>query len=167
MKKPCVIIIALLLVCVAKAQTTYSVPTPTMEERYDNTRDLLYNNILALISIARSQDMTPEELGKEIGYRTRWDADTGFEDLVNFTLYSWACLADDVKIVEQSPEKVVVHVPHVYPKLEDQGYIYGSSLENLIAYLDAMMGEIAKQYHLGCSMSWGDEGLSVEMTNSK
>jgi hypothetical protein len=161
MKKICLLSIVLFIVCLVNAQTTFSVPTPTAEQKYNTTRNLLYNNILALINIAKSDGMTAEELGKRIGEKFPWNEDATFEQLVNFTLRSWACMSDSVKIIEQSNEKVVITVPHIYPGLENQGVIYGSSLEDLIAYWDAMMGEIANPLDLSCDWTWGEEGLKV------
>ncbi len=164
MKKLCLISIVLLLVCAVNAQTTFTVPTPTMDQKYNVTRDLLYNNILSLLAVAKSEGMTAEELGKEIGYRFRWGEDAGFEQLVNFTLFSWACFSDSVKILEQSNEKVVVIVPHIYPALEDQRVLYGTSLINLITYFDAMMGEIAKPLGISNDITWGEEGMKIEIS---
>jgi hypothetical protein len=161
MKKLLLISFVLSLVCAAHAQTTYSVPTPTAEEKYNTTSALLYNNILALINIAKSDGITPEELGKRIGEKFPWNEDATFDQLVNFMLFSWACMSEDVKIVEQSKEKVVIAVPHVYPNLEERGVIYGSSLDDLIAYWNAMMGAIANPLGLRCDWTWGEEGMKV------
>ena len=167
MKQLCLVSIVLFLVCAARAQTTFTVPNPPMEQKYNVTRDLLYNNILALIAIAQSEGMTPEEIGEEIGYRTRWYEDTGFEQIVNFTLFSWACLTDTVKIMEQSSDKVVINIPHIYPQLEDQGVINGSSIKDLIAYFDAMMREIARPLGISTDITWGDEGMKIEISAIK
>ncbi|MEN8251768.1 MAG: hypothetical protein ABFS32_22805 [Bacteroidota bacterium] len=161
MRKLFLISILLSFVCATHAQTEFSVPTPTIEEKYNTTSALLYNNILALINIAKSNGMTPEELGKRIGEKFPWDEDATFDQLVNFMLYAWTCMSEDVKIIEQSKEKVVITVPHVYPNLEDRGVIYGSSLDDLIAYWDAMMGAIANPLGLSCDWTWGEEGMKV------
>ena len=73
-------------VCATHAQTEFSVPTPTMEEKYNETRRLLNNCILSLITVAKSEGMTAEELGKKSGevFVPVWDENTGFEGYVNF-----------------------------------------------------------------------------------
>lgn len=163
MKKLYLISILLILVCAANAQTTFTVPTPTMDQKYNVTKDLLYNNILSLLAVAKSEGLTAEKLGTEIGYRIRWGEDAGFEQFVNFTLFSWACFSDSVKILEQSSEKVVISVPHIYPTLEDQRVLYGTSIINLIAYFDAMMGEIARPLGIRNEITWGEEGMKIEI----
>lgn len=164
MKKVLLFSTMVFIVCAANAQTEFSVPTPTPEQRYINTRALLYNNILALINIAKDDGMTAAELGKRIGEKFPWNADATFERLVNFMLFFLACSSDSVKIIEQSNEKVVITVPHIYPALENRGVIYGSSIEDLIAYFDAMMGAIAKPLGLGCEWTWREEGLKIVIT---
>ena len=166
MKKLFLISIVLFLVCAIKAQTTFSVPTPTMEQKYNMSTALLYNNILALITIAKSDGVTAEELGKKGGevFAPLWDEDTEFEGFVNFSLTSWAHLAENVQIIEQSNEKVVITAQHIYPQLEDQGVFVGSSIQDLIAYFDAMMSEIANHFDLSCDMTWAEEELNIEIT---
>ena len=163
MKKLSLLTIVLFLVCAANAQTAFTVPSPTMDQKYNVTKDLLYNNILSLLAVAKSEGLTAEKLGTEIGYRFRLGEDAGFEQLVNFTLFSWACFSDSVKILEQSDEKVVVSVPHIYPALEDQRVLYGTSIINLITYFDAMMGEIARPLGISNKISWGEEGMKIEI----
>jgi hypothetical protein len=164
MKKIFLFSLLLSIVLASNAQTKFSVPVPNMEQKYNRTRALLYNNILALINIAKSDGMTADELGKRAGDVFIWDEDTTFEQFVNFSLSSWAFMSDSVRIIEQSNEKVVFTFPHVYPALERQGALVGSSLEDLIAYFDAMMGAIAKTLNLSCDITWGVEGMKTEIT---
>ena len=163
MKKLCLISIAIFLLCAAHAQTKFTVPAPHLEQKYNVTRMLMYNNILGLITVAKRDGMAAEELGKKTGEIAAWDENTGFDQFVRFILFSQACLSDSVQIVEQSSEKVLITVPHIYPRLENQDVIYGSSLEDLIAYLNAMMGEIASRLDLTCEMTWGGEGFKIEI----
>jgi len=164
MKKLFLLSIVLSLVCVVNAQTTFEVPTPTAEQRYNVTRALSYNNILALITVAKDDGMTPEELGRKLGKKFPWDENTTFEQLVNFMLFSIACTAEDVQIIEQSNEKIVFTTPHIYPGLEDQGIIYGSTVEDLVAYFDGFIDEIANALGFSCHWTWGEAGLKIEMT---
>ena len=125
MKKICSLSIVLFIVCLVNAQTEFSVPTLTEQQRYNTTRNLLYNNILALITVAKSDGMTAEELGKRLGEKFPWDEDATFEQLANFMIRSCECMFNGVKIIEQSNEKLVFTAPHIYPNLENQGVIYG------------------------------------------
>ena len=164
MKKLLLISIVLSLVCVVKAQTTFSVPTLTEEEKYNFSRMVLNNNILALISVAKDDGMTAEELGRRLGKKYPWGEDATLEQFVNFTLRWLASNSDSVKISEQSNEEVVITVPHIYPRLENQGVIYGSSLEDLVAYYDGFVEEMLKPCGLRCNMTWGEEGLITVIT---
>ena len=65
MKRLLLISIVLSLVCAANAQTTFSVPTPTLEEKNNMNEMLMHNNILALITVAKNERITAEELGKK------------------------------------------------------------------------------------------------------
>jgi hypothetical protein len=165
MKKIFLFSLLLSIVLGSNAQTKFSVPVPNMEQKYNSTRALLYNNILALINIAKSDGMTADELGKKSGalFFPYWDEHNTFEQYVNFSLSSWAFMSDSVKIIEQSNEKVVFTFPHIYPALESQGVLVGSSLEDLIAYFDALMGAIAKRINLSCDITWGEEGMKTEI----
>jgi hypothetical protein len=167
MKRICLTItIVVFIVCAVNAQTEFSVPTPTMEQKYNTTKMFMYNNILALITVAKGEGMTAEEFGKKSGevFVPGWDENTGFEQFVNFALNSWACLSDDVKIIEQSDDKVVIIVPSVYQQLENQGVLFGSSVEELIAFFNAMHKVIANHFDVGFDMTWGEEGLKTVIT---
>lgn len=152
------------LVCVVKAQTTFSVPTATMEQKYDFSRMVLNNNILALISVAKDDGMTAEELGRRLGKKFPWGAEATLEQFVTFMLRWLASNSDSVKIMEQSNEKVVITVPHIYPNLENQDMIYGSTLEDLVAYYDGFVDEMLKPCGLGCDLTWGEEGFKAVIT---
>ncbi len=139
MKKLFLITIVLSFVCAANAQTVFSVPTPTAENRStDQTRALLYNNILALITVAKDDGITAEELGRKLGKKFPWDENSTFEQLVNFMLFSWACMSDSVKIIEQSNEKVVITVPHILSTTGKSRYylwLYGRRFGNILGWI--------------------------------
>ncbi len=166
MKKLFLLTVVLSFVCATHAQTVFSVPTPTMEEKYNGTRSLLNNCILSLITVAKSEGMTAEELGKKSGevFVPVWDEDTGFEGYVNFLLFAWTRYSEDVQIIEQSDEKVVVTFSHMYPGLEDQGVLFGSSVEDYVAFFNAMMSVIAVHFDLSYDMTWGEEGYRIVIT---
>ena len=163
MKKIWLFSLFLLLAYIASAQTQFSVPTPTLQQKYIYSRMLLYNNILGLIDNAKSNGITPAELGKSIGEKFAWDEKSTYEQLVNFMLTAQASLTDSVKIIEQSNDKIVFTAPHIYPALENQGVIYGSTVEELIEYWDAMMKAIAKPLGISCKWTWGEEGQKIEI----
>ena len=164
MKKLLLISIVLSIVCVVKAQTTFSVPALTAEEKYNFSKMVLNNNILALISVAKDDGMTAEELGRRLGKKFPWGEDATLEQFVNFTLRWLASNSDSVMIIEQSNEKVVISAPHIYPRLENQETIYDSSLEELVAYYDGFVVEMLKPCGLSCNMTWGEEGLKAVIT---
>ena len=164
MKKLFLLTIVLSIVCATHAQTTFTVPTPTAEQKYNTTRALLYNNILALITVAKDDGITAEELGRKLGKKFPWDENSTFEQLVNFMLNSMACMSDGVKIIEQSNEKVVFTIPYIYPQLEERGVIYGSTVEDLVAYWDGWFEEMLKPAGLSCDWTWGEEGMKFVIT---
>ena len=90
MKKVILFSTMLFLVCAVNAQTKFTVPTPTMEEKANMNKMLMNNNILALITVAKNEGITAEEFGKKSGamFIPGWDKNPKYEDFVNFALYS-------------------------------------------------------------------------------
>jgi hypothetical protein len=166
MKKLYLLSILLSLVCAIHAQTDYSVPTPTMEQKFDVTKMHMYNITLAQITVAKGDGMTAAELGKKVGamFIPAWDENGGFEPYVEFILNGWACTADDVQIIEQTNEKLVVMISSMYQPIENQGVLFGSSVEDLTAYFNAMLNEIAVHYGRSLEMTRGEEGYRIEIT---
>lgn len=166
MKKLFLLSIVLSLVCAINAQTTFTVPTPTMEQKLNTSRDIMNNYILACINAAKSSGMTVEEFGMKCGeaFIPAWDKDTGFDQIVNFSLYYWTCLVDDVQIIEQSNEKVVITIPHLDLRLEEQGVLFGISLEDFITYSNAASKTVFDHFDVGSEMTRGEEGYRIEYT---
>ena len=166
MKKLFLLSIVLSLVCATYAQTTFSVPTPTLEEKNNTNKTLMQNTLLALITVASNEGMTVEELGKKCGALAfpYWDENSEYEQFVNFNLFFWACAAENVQIIEQSNEKLVVTFSSWYPFLEEQGVQFGTSIEDNTAFFNALMGAIA--VHLGYTfkLTWGEEGYRMVST---
>ena len=166
MKTICLLSMVLSIICATHAQTTFTIPSPTMEEKANMSKALMNNNILAQITVAKNEGITAEELGKKSGavFFPYWDENPGYEQFVNFALYSWACIADDVRIIEQSNEKLVVTLSSMYQPLEDQGVLFGSSVEDYTAFFNAMMSAVA--VHLGYSfeMKRGEAGYRIVIT---
>lgn len=163
MKKLCLFIIALCTVCGIHAQTEFSVPDLTLEQKFDATKALMNRNICSCIVAAKAEGLSAEEYGKKIGQQwiPVWDKNTGFEEFIGFNLWAWAVLADEVKILEQSDDKVVLLVPSVDKELEEAPVLETFAIEDLVAYNDGMMQVIAA--HLGYKMklSWGDSGMTA------
>jgi hypothetical protein len=63
-----------------------------------------------------------------------WGEDATFQQLAGFVERSMACTADRVNVIERSDDKVVIIVPHLNAPLENQGVIYGSTVEDFIAW---------------------------------
>ena len=166
MRKLFLISILVSFVCATHAQTEFSVPTPTMEEKYNGTKFILNNCILTLITVAKSEGMTAEELGKKCGdvFIPAWDENTGFEEFVNFALFAWTRFSDDVQIIEQSNEKVVITFSHVYQNLEEQGVLFGSSVEDYTTFFNVMNKVVAGHFGLSYNMTWGEKGYRIEIT---
>ncbi len=166
MKKICLLSIALILVCAANAQTEFTVPTPTTEQKFNWTKMVMNNSNLSFITVAKNEGITAEELGKKIGaiFVPVWDENGGFEPFVNFMLRSWACYADSVQIIEQSDEKLVVMYSSMYKPLENQGVLFGSSVEDYITYYNAMWNEIAVHYNRSIEMTRGEKGYRIVIT---
>ena len=166
MRKICLLSFVLFIACATYAQTEYSVPTPTLEEKYDSTRWLMNNYILSCISVAKSDGMTAEDFGKKSGkvFVPLWDENTGFEQIVNYMLDYWAWLADDVQIIEQSNEKVVITIPHIYPWLEDEGVLVGVSLEEFLEYLNTVHVAVFNHFDVGFDLTRGEEGFKTVIT---
>ena len=166
MKKLFLLSIVLSLVCAINAQTTLSVPTPTMEQKLNASRNIKNNYILACINAAKSSGMTVEEFGMKCGeaFIPAWDKDTGFDQIVNFSLNYWTELVDDVQIIEQSNEKVVIAIPHLDPRLEEQGVLIGVSLEDFITYSNTVSKKTFGHFNVGSEMTRGEEGYRIVFT---
>jgi len=166
MKKILLLSVLLLIVFTANAQTEFSVPTPTLEEKNNMNEMLMHNNILGLITVAKNEGITAEELGKKSGTLAfpYWDENSEYEQFVNFALYAWASMAENVQIIEQSNEKLVVTFSSMYEPLEEQGVFLGTSIEDYTAFHNAAMSAVA--IHLGYTfeMTWGEEGYRVVIT---
>jgi len=166
MKKVILFSTMLFIVCAVNAQTEFSVPTPTMEQKLNMSRMMMNNYIVSCINVAKSDGMTAEEFGKKCGevFVPVWDEDTGFEQIVNYMLNYWAWLADDVQIIEQSNEKVVITVPHIYPLLENQSVFVDVSFEEFLTYINVVHVTLFNHFDVGFNMTWGEEGLKTEIS---
>ena len=166
MKKLFLLSILLSVVCATHAQTEFSVPAPTLEEKNNMNKMLMHNNLLGLITVAKNEGTTAEELGKKSGTLAfpYWDENSKFEQFVNFALYAWACMAENVQIIEQSNEKLVVMFSSMYQPLEEQGVFLGTTIEDYTAFHNAAMSAVA--IHLGYTfeMTWGEEGYRAVIT---
>jgi len=163
MKKLCLLAIAVCTVCAAHAQTEFSVPDLTIEEKFNAAKALMYRNICSAIVEAKNGGITPEEFGNKIGQQWLpvWDNNPEFGQFVGFTIWSWAALSDEVNILEQSADKVVVQVPSLSKELEEAPILESFSIEDLVAYFDGMMGVIATHLDFNIKMSWGDQGMKA------
>lgn len=166
MKKVFLFTTMLFIVCAANAQTEFSVPTPSPEQKYNLARAWWYNTLLTSISVAKDKGMTVEEFSKKSGeiYAAYWDAETGFNQFTNNMLYYMSCVSDSIKIVEQSEAKVVFISSPIYPQLENQGILFGSSLEEVVLYFDLVYSKIANHLNLNCNVTLVDEGLQFEIS---
>lgn len=166
MKKLFLLSILLSIACATHAQTEYAVPAPTLEEKANTNKMLMNNNILALITVAKSDGMTAEEFGKKSGavFAPNWDENTSFEQFVNFNLYSWACMGDGVQIIEQSNEKVVIKASSIYRPLEEQGVFFDTSVEDYTEFFNAMLSVIAVHIGYSYELTRGEEGYRMVIT---
>jgi len=158
--------ILLSLVCVTYAQTEFSVPTPTLQQKQNMSRLIMNNMIASCINVAKSDGITAEEFGKKCGeaFIPIWDENTGFEQIVEWMLTYWTNLTDDAPIVEQSNEKVVITVPHIYPVLENQDDFLGVSLEEFVAYINAAHVALFNHFDVGFDLTMEEEGFKTVIT---
>jgi hypothetical protein len=166
MKKIALLTILLFAVCAANAQSEFTVPTPTPEQKYNLARAWWYNTLLTSMSVAKDAGMTVEEFGKKSGeiYATWWDAEMGFTKFTNNMLYHMSCVSDSIKIVEQSEVKVVFISSPIYPPLKNQGILFGSSLEEVVLCFDLIYSEIANHLNLNCNVTLVEGGLQFEIS---
>ena len=166
MKKNLLLSIVLFLVSAVNAQTEFSLPTPTMDQKFNSAKIHFDNTTLALLTVAKGEGITAVELGKKVGeiFIPTWDEIGGFEQFVKFQLNSWACLGEGVQIIEQSNEKLVVVVSSINRPLENQGIYFGSSIEDYTAYFNAMLNEIAAHYGRSIKMTKEEVGYRIVFT---
>jgi len=148
MKKVLLFLTMVFLVCAASAQTKFSIPVPTLEQKYNLAKVFMYNNVLAAINVAKSAGMTVEEFAKKEAELYKWNEDMGYEQFVNTVLYQYSCLSDSIKIVDQSVEKVVFAVRNIYPQLQNQGVFLGVTFDEFVQWTDAMYSVIANNIKL-------------------
>jgi len=161
MKKICLLTILLFAVCAANAQTEPAQSGPTLEQKYNMTRMLFYNVTFSLITMAKNDGMTAEEYGKKYAETFPWGEDATFQGLAGFVVRSMACTADSVNVIERSDDKVIMLIPRLYGPLENQGALYGSTLEDYVAWWNGAMGEIARRLDMSCEFSLGEEGIKI------
>lgn len=161
MKKICLLTILLFAVCAANAQTEFTVPTPTPEQKYNFTRGFWYNTLLTSISVAKDEGMTVEEFSmKSVEYYAAlWAAELDFNQFTKRMLLYNSCISDSTKIVKQSEEKVVFIISPVSPPS-----LFGSSLEELVEYWDVIYSYVANRYKLNCNVSLVEEGVQFEIS---
>ena len=166
MKKLCLLAIALCTVCATHAQTEFSIPDLTIEEKLDGTKTMMYRNICIVIVEAKTGGMTPEEFGKKVGrhWVPAWGDNPTFEQFVSFSILNWSVQSDEVKILEKSADKVVILVPSLSRELEEAPILESFSIEDVVAYFDGLMGEVATQLGFSMKMTWGDEGMKAVIT---
>ena len=73
-------------------------------------------------------------------------------------------MSDELKILEQSADKVVYLVPSLSKELEEAPILESFSIEDLVAYFDGMMSEIATHLDFSMKMTWGDQGMKAVIT---
>ena len=166
MKKLFLLTIVLCTVCATHAQTEFSIPDLTIEEKFDAAKSMMYRNICSVIVEAKTGGMTPEEFGRNVGrhWFPVWDDNPTFEQFVGFSLWSWTVQSEEVKILEQSADKVVLLVPSLSRELEEAPILESFSIEDLVAYFDGMMSEIATHLGFSMKMTWGDQGMKAVIT---
>ena len=166
MKKVFLFTTMLFIVCAVNAQTEFTVPKPTPEQKYNLARGWWYNTLLTSMSVAKDAGMTVEQFSKKSGeiYAELWDAEMGFTQFTNNMLYYMSCVSDSIKIVKQSEEKVVFISSPIYPPLENQGTLFGSSLEEVVLCFDLVYSEIADHLNLNCNVTLVEEGLQFEIS---
>jgi hypothetical protein len=137
-----------------------------MEQKYNLAKNFMFNNVLVGINVAKSAGMTVEEYGKKCGavFAPAWNKDMGFDQFVNTVLGHWSRLSDSVQIVEQSVDKVVFTSSEVYPALEKQGVMLGTSFEELVQFWDIVYGGIADYLNLNCKTTKVQKGIEVSIT---
>ena len=163
MKKLFLLSIVLSLVCATHAQTGFSVPARTLQQKYNTSRMIMNHYIASCINIAKSDGMTAEEYGKKCGeaFIPVWDENTGFEGCVEWMLTYWTNLSDDAPIVEQSEGKVAITVPHIYPVLENRDEFLGVSLEEYIAFVKAAHVALFNHFDVGFDLTKEEEGFKT------
>jgi hypothetical protein len=58
----------------------------------------------------------------------------------------------------------VITFSHLYKNLEEQGVLFGSSVEDYTTFFNAMNKVIASQFNLSFDMTWGEEGYKIVIT---
>jgi hypothetical protein len=166
MKKVFLFTTMLFIVCAANAQTEFTAPTPTPEQKYNLARAWWYNTLLTSISVAKAEGITVEEFSKKSGekYAAIWNAETGFNQFTNNMLFYMSCVSDSINIVEQSEVKVVFISSPIYPPLANQGILFGTSLEEVVSCFDLIYSEIANRFNLKCNVTLVDGGLHFEIS---
>ena len=166
MKRLFLLSIALFLVCAVNAQTEFSIPNRTLQQKYDMSRFIMTSYITSCINAAKSDGMTAEEFGMKCGeaFIPVWDENTGFEQCVDWMLTYWTNLSDEAPIVEQSNDKVVITVLHINPTLENQDDFLGVSLDEFVAFIKASHVALFNHFDVGFNLTKEEEGFKTVIT---
>jgi len=161
MKKITFIIVALLISCVTFAQTKFAVPELSDAQKLQTARNLGYNNIIAAINFAKSQGLTAAEYGEYEGKLFPWNKENGFEGWINGFIYMNVAMAGNVKILEQSENKILLRVSDIYPEFEQRGEKFGVTYEEFLKWYEIMFIEIFNNLDCHYSQVNIDEGMKI------
>ena len=79
-------------------------------------------------------------------------------------LFYWTNLTDDAPIVEQSNEKVVITITHIYPLLENRDDFLGVTLEEFVTYIKAAHEALFNHFDVGFDLTKEEEGFKTVIT---
>lgn len=146
MKKLFTLVIAILFVNGLIAQTNFTVPERNAEQQYKRAVSMMHYQTTCAISHGKAMNKSVAETGKYFGdlYKSTWNAEGGFNDLVKWTIFNLNDFSEKVEILSQSPEKVVVKVTNLNPAFKDQTEIYGVTFKEYVEFFQSSHNQIAE-----------------------
>jgi hypothetical protein len=168
MKKIALVLFIVIIAGTAIAQGKYSVPKTTDDKKVE--RLIYQKNIMigSYVSYAKSIGKSPEEVGAFTGnlYTSTWNKEEGFDGLVDGLLNILnSYMNGEIKIIEQSNNKVVILGNSIFPDLKKKGVVFNMTYPEFLKFQNALFGKIAD--YMGASSKIMDTKEGVVITLEK
>lgn len=140
------LILAVLFAGATSAQTTFSVPERTPEQQYKRAVSIMHYQMVCAINYGKAMNQSVAETGKYFGnlYKTTWNAEGGFNDLVKWTIFNLNDFSGKVEIISQSTDKVVIKVTNLNEAFKNQQEIYGVTFKEYVEFYQSSHNPIAE-----------------------
>jgi len=169
MKKLILITVTILFVTSIAAQEKFVVPEISDAQKHSQMVNQANGFILNLISYAKSQGNSVEDVAKFTGdqFKTGWNKENGWEEFAKRCLNNWTIFVPDNKLVilEQSETMIRFQSKTPYVWLKNNGPHYNVSHDEYMTFIK-ITHKIIGEY-LGADISFTDVEDGIILTIKK